>query len=96
MLDGELKFDTAEPSSNVLTRAVGIHRQLKLAMNMETVNRGDRYLLCSDGLYNPLEAETLSALLSHGDPSEAIDKLVQAALNNGGPDNITGIVVEAR
>ena len=95
MLDGELKFDSAEPSSHVLTRAVGIHRQLKLAVHVEQIQRGDRFLLCTDGLYNPLKQSDLGSLLGAGEPERAIANLQQAALDEGGPDNITGIVIDA-
>ena len=94
MLDGELKFDSAEPSSHVLTRAVGIHRQLKLSVNVEPVQRGDRYLLCSDGLYNPLSSEKLQSLLATNNHSEAIEQLIRAGLDAGAPDNLTGILVD--
>jgi serine/threonine protein phosphatase PrpC len=79
---------------NIVTNVVGgpnegveteIHR-LKIA-------DGDRLLLCSDGLSEPLEdaaiAETLGATAN---PAEACDRLIQAALERGGPDNVTAIV----
>lgn len=82
-------------SAHVLTRAVGIREDLQLELAYTQVQRGDRYLLCSDGLYNPVEAHDIHALLREGTPEEACGALVDRALENGGGDNITVIVVDA-
>ena len=85
------KHDTA----HVLTRAVGIREKLELDLGFAEVQPGDRFLLCSDGLYNPVEPEAIGPLLAKGSPEEACAHLVDAAMAGGGRDNITVIVVDA-
>jgi serine/threonine protein phosphatase PrpC len=56
----------------------------------------DRFLLCSDGLSSYVPLDRINAVLaSSPDPSEAVDRLVSLALDNGGPDNITVILIDA-
>ena len=55
---------------------------------------GDRYLLCSDGLSDPVSTETIGETLGNGTVDEAADRLVQLALRSGGPDNITVVVAD--
>lgn len=58
---------------------------------------GDRLLLCSDGLTEPLDDETITAILdAHDDPDEACQALIQAALDAGAPDNVTAVVTNYR
>ena len=58
------------------------------------VERGDRLLLCSDGLYGMVTDERMQAILEeHPDPQEATDALVEEAKLEGGHDNITAVVV---
>jgi len=57
--------------------------------------RGDRFLLCSDGLTNELDADQISEVLSSvADPQKAAELLVQAARTHGGSDNITAVIVD--
>jgi protein phosphatase len=60
-----------------------------------TLQPGDRYLLCSDGLssYVPLEL-IHAALAATPSPAEAVDRLITTALDHGGPDNITVAVID--
>ena len=54
---------------------------------------GDRLLLCTDGLNEPLGAEQIAELLGlHPDPEDACQALVDAALSHGGPDNVTVVL----
>ncbi|TGD72645.1 serine/threonine-protein phosphatase [Mangrovimicrobium sediminis] len=82
-------------SVNVLTRAVGAHRQLKLDVCYHRVEPGDRYLLCSDGLYRHMALPEVASLLHRGTPLQVAENLIDLALDRGGHDNITAIVVEA-
>ena len=95
---GELTVEEKEehPSSHILTRAVGIHRQLKLELAGAKAEPGDRYLLCSDGLYRELDATQLQAILAHQSLQQAVDTLINRALDSGGRDNISAVVVEAK
>ncbi len=82
-------------SAHVLTRSVGAHRNLRLDMSYAAVHPGDRYLLCTDGLYNPVEPGAIRTALGQGSPLEACHSLVDLALAGGGRDNITVVVVDA-
>ena len=82
-------------TAHVLTRSVGAHRNLRLEIGYSPVQAGDRYVLCSDGLYNPVESGELRAAMGQGTPEEACQSLIDLALERGGPDNITVVVVDA-
>lgn len=55
---------------------------------------GDRLLLCSDGLSDPVTASTITDALATGTPAAAAKRLVDLALRSGGPDNVTVIVAD--
>ena len=97
LANGELTEEEAatHKSAHVLTSAVGIREQVELDLIHSQAQPGDRYLLCSDGLYNPMAFADIESLLSKGTPEEASAALVDLALERGGPDNITLIVVDA-
>ncbi len=93
---GEMTWDEAElhPQSNAITRAVGVGEELELEKIRGTVQAGDRYLLCSDGLNKYAGFETLRAAMD-GAPVETVsEKLMNIALTGGGADNISVIVVD--
>lgn len=94
---GELSplMASIHPSANVLTRAVGVNQQLWIDIAYEQVLPGDRYLLCSDGLYNDLERKEIQQLLLTGTADETVNALIFAALDHGGKDNSTAIVLDA-
>jgi serine/threonine protein phosphatase PrpC len=77
---------------NQITRALGLDGHCTADVATFEVRRGDVYLLCSDGLYDPLEAPRLEAGLRLS-PEEACRDLVAAAFEAGSHDNITGVVV---
>lgn len=95
---GELNPAQADrhPSAHILTRAVGVHQTLHLELDYHTVKQADRYLICSDGLYNPLDSADLATHLAHNNLETAVNDLVNQALQRGGDDNITAVVVEAQ
>ena len=93
---GQMSWDEAEhhPQSNAITRAVGVGDELELDKIRGNVERGDRYLVCSDGLNKYADLKTLSDALK-GAPIETVtDKLLGIALQGGGADNISVIVVD--
>ncbi|MBV7494678.1 protein phosphatase 2C domain-containing protein [Pseudomonas sp. PDM24] len=82
------------PRANIVTRAIGVEAQLKLAMIDLLLMPGDSYLLCSDGLTKTVEDHEISEVLSHDEPGEIASSLVSLGLMRGAPDNITVIVVK--
>lgn len=83
------------PSAHVLTRAVGVHQSLHLDLDFALVEPQDRFLICSDGLYNDLQFSEIEQLVAEGDASSAIEGLFRHALAGPGRDNITAIIVDA-
>ncbi|QNQ89223.1 SpoIIE family protein phosphatase [Corynebacterium poyangense] len=57
---------------------------------------GDRWLLCSDGLSDPVTHSTIESTLSQGTPEEAARRLVDLALRSGGPDNVTVVIADIK
>ena len=55
---------------------------------------GDRILLCTDGLSDPVTATTIEQALSEGAPADAARRLIELALRSGGPDNITVVIAD--
>lgn len=81
---------------NIITRAIGAGSDGVPDFWMIPAERGDRVLVCSDGLSNELPSDQLVAILSEeGDPQQAAIRLVREAMDSGGHDNITAIVVDA-
>lgn len=83
------------PRRNIVTRALGIEPDVRVDSAQLPLIKGDRYLLCSDGLVDEVDDEQITEILNaHSDPQEAADALVRAANDNGGHDNITVIVAD--
>ena len=83
------------PHRHILTRALGVSEDVVVDLWRIRPARGDRFLLCSDGLTNELEAPQIAEVLSTvPDPQVAADLLVRAARTHGGSDNITVVVVD--
>jgi serine/threonine protein phosphatase PrpC len=80
---------------SVLTRAVGVEPTLDADTLEVLVNQGDRFLLCSDGLYSEVTDLRIAAVLRQlGDPHDASKELIRLALQNGGRDNITVLIID--
>ncbi|MGN0034985.1 MAG: Stp1/IreP family PP2C-type Ser/Thr phosphatase, partial [Coriobacteriales bacterium] len=93
---GEITEEEARwhPQRSVITRALGGDENMVPDLYELNVERGDRLLLCSDGLYGMVTDERMQAILEeHPDPQEATDALVEEAKLEGGHDNITAVVV---
>jgi len=84
------------PHKNVIVRALGMKDTVKVDTRFEIPEVGDTYLLCSDGLAGPMsdpEIEHVMRGYERGDIKEATSKLIEHANGNGGPDNITAVLV---
>ena len=83
------------PHRHILTRALGVSEDVVVDLWRIQPSRGDRFLLCSDGLTNELEPPQITEVLATvPDPQIAADLLVRAARTHGGSDNITVVVVD--
>jgi len=81
------------PLSNVITRAVGVAKNLELESRLFEVQTGDVFLLCSDGLYKEANDNEIKESLAVGDCQYSCDLLVDRALDRGARDNVTVVVV---
>jgi protein phosphatase len=94
---GRLSPEEAEnhPYGNVITRAVGPSDGVIPDYVRLDVADGDRFVVCSDGLTKELtDYGILHFLAENADPAAAVDAMLEAALENGGRDNITIIVLD--
>ncbi|GAA3701079.1 hypothetical protein GCM10022377_13220 [Zhihengliuella alba] len=95
---GEISLEQAivHPRRNVITRALGAGDDPRPEFWMMPVEIGDRLLICSDGLSGEVrDGDIQSSLERFPSAQDAVDELVQAALRNGGRDNVSVIVVDA-
>ena len=82
------------PHKNVIVRALGMKETVKVDTRFEVPAVNDTYLLCSDGLSGPVSDPEIADILSrHGDIKTATAKLIERANENGGPDNVTCVLV---
>ena len=82
------------PMRHVLTNVIGARDQVDVHVQEFPVAPGDRLLLCSDGLHEPLGDERMASLLADAlDARSAAATLVQTALDRGSRDNVTALVV---
>jgi serine/threonine protein phosphatase PrpC len=80
---------------NVITRAVGHKDYVQVDTADIDVQRGDRFLLCSDGLHGYFTSDReVAELCSDGDLEECAESAIALANQRGGKDNITAVVVE--
>lgn len=77
---------------NIITRSLGYNEDVEIDIQVRAVRRGDRFLLCSDGLSNLVEPSDLGETVRSLTPQEAARHLVQLACERGGDDNITALI----
>ena len=95
--EGKLTREEAavHPQRSIITRALGMEPEIEVDWWELIPYRGDRLLLCSDGLTNELSDDRIAATLRQvADPKEAARDLVRQARAEGGGDNITVVVVD--
>lgn len=84
------------PDKNIITRAIGALDTVEIDFFHEELKPGELVLLCSDGLTNMLEDEEIGAILKEPvSMEEKAQRLIEAANDNGGKDNITVVIIDA-
>ena len=83
----------SHPQRSLIMRALTGH-EVEPTLIMREARVGDRYLLCSDGLSDPVSDETIREALQTPDVTAAADRLIELALRGGGPDNVTVVVAD--
>lgn len=83
------------PMGHILSRAVGVQKEVEVDLVTGEVCSGDIFLLCSDGLHGVVADAEIAAHLSRESPDRALDQLVELTLSRGAPDNVTGIAIWA-
>jgi serine/threonine protein phosphatase PrpC len=78
---------------NVITRSLGTQSDVEIDMFIEQLEEGDVLVLCSDGLSGQISDQDLHSIIGQFQPQESVYRLVERANENGGPDNITAIVM---
>ena len=94
---GELTPEQAKehPKKHLITRAVGVEENISVDYNETELKKGDRVLICSDGLSNLVnEVEIQNIVNKNNSPADAIDQLIELANERGGNDNITVVIME--
>ncbi len=81
----------SHPHKNIITRAVGTEKDVDVDLFSVELQPDDVILLCSDGLSNAVSDEQIAGILSD-DLSAAAEGLIQAALDNGGTDNVSAVI----
>jgi len=95
--EGRLRPEEAErhPQRSIITRALGVEPDVEVDLFTYKLQRGDRLLLCTDGLSGVVgEARIRNMLLRVADPQDTAERLVAMANEGGGPDNITVMVLD--
>lgn len=83
----------SHPQRSLIMRALTGH-EVEPTLTMREARPGDRYLLCSDGLSDPVSDETILEALQIPDVAESAYRLIELALRGGGPDNVTVVVAD--
>ncbi|MEM1009836.1 MAG: PP2C family serine/threonine-protein phosphatase, partial [Myxococcota bacterium] len=85
------------PHKNVIVRALGMRETVRVDVLKQSLQEGDLFLLCSDGLSGLVEDDQLTEILSNTDETltQRAQSLIDAANYNGGNDNITALLVQA-
>lgn len=83
----------SHPQRSLIMKALTGH-EVEPALIMREAKVGDRYLLCSDGLSDPVSQETIAEAMQIPDVTDAADRLIELALRGGGPDNVTVVVAD--
>jgi serine/threonine protein phosphatase PrpC len=81
-----------DPRANRITRAVGGSSRLLVDVELFDLAPGDRFLLCSDGLYREVSDRDIAAILVDSGVKQVVENLIDRALTGAARDNITAVV----
>ena len=82
------------PMRNYITRAVGTEENVEMDITVHDRKQGDRWLICSDGLYGMVSRAELKSLMEEENLDFAAERMLQAALEGGGKDNISIVLIQ--
>lgn len=99
-----MKFDLVDdseakkfPLKHIITKSIGSMAEVEPALEIVDCQSGDLYMLCSDGLTNYVSHALIKSIIANRDSiQDAAEKLIQAALDAGGFDNITVVLVHCQ
>jgi len=83
------------PNKNIITSALCVDANTQIDYNESPIGKGDILLVCTDGLTNMVREEVIAPMLRDADFFRTADRLVEKAIEAGGFDNITAVVLEA-
>lgn len=83
----------SHPGKNLITRALGVREDVRPEYQKLELKAGDKLLLCTDGLTNMVPDEAIAVTLSNTGFFAAAERLVQMALEGGGTDNVTVLLL---
>lgn len=94
---GKITLEQAanHPNKNIITSALGVDSQTRIDYDECKLAKGDSLLVCSDGLSNMLGDDEIAAIIRESDFYDSAEKLVRRAVEAGGFDNITAVVLGA-
>ena len=82
------------PQKNIILQSMGREKNVTVSIGRLSLRRGDRLLVCSDGLSNLVNDDELADFLNRPDVSAAANGMIEMANERGGDDNVTAIVAE--
>ena len=96
LASGEITTKEAftHPQKNIILKAIGAEAELEADVFSLELTASDKLLLCSDGLTDMVEDSQISAILADNTTEQAAELLLEAALDNGGRDNVTLILID--
>jgi len=79
----------SHPMKNVLLRSLGVAPDVDVTVRRYSLQAGDRFMLCSDGLWGEVDNDAIGEILARTDAQTAVRELIDLANRNGGSDNVT-------
>lgn len=85
------------PIAHMLTKTMGQGKSLEVDVKrIGFLEKGEKYLLCTDGLYNMIQDDGMLSIIESNSNKEAVKKFIEEANKNGGVDNITAMLIEIK